>query len=1207
MKKTITKYALMVSKYLIIGYVMQLFCFSLLLAGESNAQKSESVNDITISIELEKVTLAEAFNKIEAITDFTFNYHRAELSDNQFINYTFRNATVADVLLYISKQSGLRFKQVNNNINVSKRRNSLWKSNINNEPLTIIQTRKVTGTVTSDDAPEGLPGVNVILKGTNTGTITDLNGDYSIDVPEEGATLVFSSVGYIEEEITVSNQSVVNVDMIPDIKQLQDIVIVGFGERRKKDLTGSISSVDAEAIEKSGSISPQFALQGNSTGVRVVNNSGDPNEAPEIYVRGIGTWVGDSQPLYVIDGQIIEPPRADNESTIAGHGLSTPPNLWNLINPNDIESISVLKDASSAAIYGSRAANGVVLITTKKGKQGKPKLEFNAKMGVQNIPTYDMLNTQQYVNLINEQYTNNSNPDVTLEQDLYGRPNDTSALQAFNPQFDPQSPFYISDRTTYDWQDELVRDNAFSQSYDVKYSGANEHLDYYVSASYLDQENNLLGNNIERYTGAVNINTNLTDWLKAGINYKYSHQVSELNDHGELRTIAGVAPWQPLRDPSNQYGYAEVIAPYQFGDTWQQNKIYGQGSDINFLAYSDLNYRDYTIDRNLGQFYIEVNPLKGLTLRGSLNMDLTKQDQFGIDAWSRVNVFDPTGTDPSIEAVDAPNSLGEMRTRVNTFFNFQSDFTATYKFILGEDHNFNLTAAVQDQRYRKEYQMIVGQNLTFINDDHPKRTQYANDFVNNTSMNEHDQLYWFGYVGRLSYSYQEKYYLDGSFRRDGSNGFADEYQWGNFYSLSGAWRISSEPFMSEVPFLNDLKIRAGWGEAGNDDAAAGNYAFLTQVENVTSYRWGSGNGDPVGNLFLGSLIDDFANPTLSWEVATTTYAGFDALLFNNRLNFTFEWYNRVTDGILQRVQLPVSTGGLDPLFNIAQLENRGIDLMLGYNDQIGDFSYGISGNISFVENEVTEIFQDQPFSSNAGRIEEGRPIGHIWGYKVGGIFQSQDEIDAFFEQYDDEQVQNEDYVEPGDMYFQDIGSSPTDDEPFYSSTPDDSLINSFDRTQIGNPIPGYTYGINLNLGWKGLDLTMNFYGEGDVTKVNQAMREFESMTGISNQWTTTLDRWTPENPSTSMPRAVQDDPAGNNRSPSTRWVESAAFLRLNNWQLGYTLPNNILAGMDNVISSLRIYVGGQNNLYFNNWSGIDPVNDNFPLLRSYNFGLNAKF
>ncbi len=1244
MKKTLTqpgkvlRYVKSAMRYSAFLFALVCSVATMSMAEESYGQK---LLDTPVSFKFNEVALDEALDRIARQTHVKFVFVGTKPIRQQTISLQAQQQPLGTILPKLLQPYGLTFRVLDNRIVIQNDKllpapgqeqpgsvQSIEPESRPNLPISPQLLRRVspgfelpqpeairiTGKV-SDEKGNALPGVNILIKGTPQGTSTDSDGKFQIEVPDENSILVFSFVGYVSQEIKVGNKTTLGVNLAVDERALEEVVVVGFGARKKKDLTGSISTVTAETIEKIGTASPQFALQGNTTGVRVINTSGNPNDAPQIFVRGIGTWNGDSQPLYVIDGQILEPPRSGNEDEISGGGLSTPPNLFNLINPNDIESISVLKDASAAAVYGSRAANGVVLITTKKGKRGAPTIEFSTRLGIKNSPTFSMLNTSQFVDLTREMYTNSTNPDVTLETNLYGRqePNDAVRLTSYNPQFDPQSPYYIGNTTTYDWQDELVNRNAMNQTYDVKVSGANDRVDYYLSAGLLDQEGLINRNNFRRYTGAINLNVRVTNWLKVGVNYKYTSQLS--TDYGgDLQEIARVPPWQPLYDPTNRFGYAPVLDPYRLGNTWQGIKIYGQGTRNNVLALSDLNYGSFDINRSLGQFYLELTPLTGLRLRGSLNLDYSKQDRFSRNVFSIANVFRIDGRDPKTQSPNAPNSLGSMEHRINNIFNYQSDFTASYARTFATKHHLDLTAAVQDQRHKRELVNLSSDNLTNLTDD-PKYTGYPNDLSNNSSIYGWSMRYWFGLVGRASYNYDSKYYLDFSYRRDASNGFDKDYRWGNFYSVAGAWRISSESFFN-VPFVDDLKLRGGWGQAGNDQAAVGRYAFLSRVSGgLSSYRWGSGAGNALGNLSLGAVVGDFPNPSLSWEVSTTTYLGFDAYLLKNKLNMTFEVYNRVTSGILQTVDLPLSVGTSNPLFNIGEMENKGVDILVGYSDRVRDFTYNVSGNISFVRNKVTKLYQGQPLfisgllerdPSDVARIEEGRSVGVIWGYKVGGIFQSQDEIDAYFTKNPDSNVGNPDYVEPGDMYFLDIQGNPTSEEPFYSKSPD-GRINDNDRTEIGNTIPGFTYGLNLNLAWKGFDVSTSFYGEGDVQKINVARRTMEAMSGGGpNYRATTLDRWTPENRQTDMPRAVFGDPAGNNRI-SDRWVESAAFFRLNNWQLGYTLPASVLSKVNNAVRSLRVYVGGENNLYWFKWSGIDPVNESFPLPRTYSVGLNVQF
>ncbi len=1061
----------------------------------------------------------------------------------------------------------------------------------------------IRGTVISEEEGEPLPGVTILVQESQTGTVTDFDGSYVIDVESTESVLVFSFIGFQTEEILVGNQTTINLSMRSDVGTLDEVVVIGYGQRAKKDLTGSISTVTSRDIEKVPYASPEFALQGNTTGVRVVNASGDPSDGPQIFVRGIGTFNGASQPLYVIDGQIISPPTATNRDLIGNI------NLWTLINPNDIESISVLKDASAAAIYGSRAANGVILITTKKGKTGKPSVELQIQTGMQNIPTYDVLNTDQFVTLGRELYTNSLNPDVSIEQDLYGRDeaNEGARLNGFSPQYDPSSPYYLGNNPTYNWQDALLNKNALSQNYSIKVSGASDAANYFLSLGYVDQESTLKGDDLRRYNLTSNVNADIGNLFSIGITYRAAYQIADNEGSADVVGSAVVPPWQPIYDPSGPLGYALPFDNYFGGAGWNQTRLYGTGTRSHFLGIMDLNVGEFELLRSVGQGFVEFKPFAGFKIRGGLSLDYIYQQRKGfqnIDA----SIFAINSADPS--TVGSGNSFGSLGLRTNKFINYQSDLTAYYNKSFGE-HNIDIVAGIQDQFYKRFNEDLSTDNLS-TNDY--ERIFIPNDRPSVAGFSGRDQKFWFGYVGRISYNYSSRYYLDLSYRRDGSSGFPPENRWGDFYSISGAWRISAEPFMSDLEFIDDLKIRGGWGQSGNDEAVVGAYAYLSGVNEQGSYGLGSGDGNATGNYNVAVALNDLPNRDLTWETVTTTYVGFDALLFKSKVNATVEIYDRTTKDILQFVNLPLTVGVNDPAFNIGSVQNRGVDLLLGYTGRSGDFQYNVSGNISFLQNKVLELYNNQPlttFSFNQdvgggfGRLEEGRSIGHIWGYRWGGIFQSQSEIDAYFAENPDVNVGDVSFVAPGDMYFLDVYGDPTETEPFYSTTPD-GTINSFDQTEIGKTIPGYTYGINLGANWKGLDLSINFYGEGDIDKVASARRTIENLTGAgTNRSVAVLDRWTPSNPSTTMPRAVIGDPAGNNRI-SDFWVESAAFFRLNTWQVGYSLPKSLLEKTKS-FSRFRVFVGGQNNIYMTRWSGLDPINDNYPLPRSYFLGANVNF
>lgn len=767
------------------------------------------------------------------------------------------------------------------------------------------------------------------------------------------------------------------------------------------------------------------------------------------------------------------------------------------------------------------------------------------------------------------------------------------------PVYDPQSPFFIGENpANYDWQNEARNQNALTQNYSLRISGATEKTNYYLGTGYFNQESVLKGNNLERYNIASNLNTQIGKYIKTGLNLKLTYQISDNNQRLNLTNAMAFMPFQPLFDANDIYGFNRPMDPYFEGNPdWTNTRLYGAGTKSNELAGMALNHNKFEIVRSMGQGFVAVEPLRGLIFKGSLSIDWAWQQRRGFEDVES-NFYRVNGQDPSTLGSGA--SYGTYGLRTNRFINYQADFTVSYDKKFGE-HTISAVAGIQEQ-YWKNFNEDIGTRNTTTKD--LNRVGVGNDdWVEGFTGRQ--QKFWYGYVARAGYNYASRYYIDLSFRRDASNGFPSDKRWGNFYSAAEAWRISSESFMDGVTFIDDLKLRGGWGQAGNDEVVVGQYAYLSNTADVASYSFGSGGGNVLGIYNTGITVPGFPNTDLTWETVTTSYAGFDALLFKNHLSITMEFYNRRTDDILQFVQLPPTVGINDPAFNIGSLQNRGIDLDMSYNGNIGELSYSVGGNISFVKNEVLELYNSQPLFTGYGRVEEGRPIGHLWGYKVGGIYQSQDEIDQRSSVYTDETIADADFVAPGDMYFLDVYGNPTEEELYYSTTKD-SLINDFDRTEIGNTIPGYIYGINISLNWKGFDATINFYGEGDVDKYNGTRATMESMSGYGNNfWPTVANRWTESNKSTSMPRAVAQDPARNGRY-SDRFVESAAFFRLNNWQVGYSVPRTLL-DKTHVFTRLRVYVSGQNNLYIHSWSGLDPINDSYPLPRTFSFGLNVGF
>ncbi|WP_211211975.1 SusC/RagA family TonB-linked outer membrane protein [Flexithrix dorotheae] len=1200
-----------------------IFC-SMLLASEIKAQRS--IRDIYLTIAFEDSSIEEVFQEIESKTQFLFTYNQSIKKSKEKYNVSFRNKSLDEVLQYFSNNSDLNFKRVNNQISV-KKATLIHAPEIIEE---IINQVKITGTVTGAEDGEPLPGVSILIKGTSVGTTTDIDGNYTIQATE-GATLQYSYIGYVTQEVQLGSQSVLNVALEADLAQLEEVVVIGYGTREKKDLTGAVGSMGSKDIEKSNSMTPELAMQGRMAGVLVTTPSGNPQDRPDIQIRGIGTF-NNREPLYVIDGV----PVWEFGSGFEGQGdegarardLRGPVNILTLINPSDIESISVLKDASAAAIYGVRAANGVILITTKKGREGSAKIDFNYKTGIKNIPkTYDLLGVPEYTALYQEAYRNN--PNLLSTMPAVFNPSDTLTRGLYDA--------YLGDKPSIDWQDPMLNKNAALRDYSVKIYGGTENVDYYIGGGYSYQEGPLINNFMERYSFSTNVNAKAGKHFEAGTTLKISYLESK-NQSPDLSNAVGAPAWQPIRaeddyyagnipDGVNAYGYATsidtTISPNpnhpNFGGEGQLDKTpiynqdvtlkYGPETEGNVFAMSDSRLRDDKFEylRGIGSVYAAVKFLDGFKLKGSYSVDwyYQKRNQWiSIDRdWYRItssnfwDAGDRSGT--------TKGSYGERHSRN---FNLLGEITLNYNKFFG-NHNIDVVLSFMDQRYGMDVAAVGSDQIIIDNPDRrfvPEQTAYANG---GSTIFSNGALQ--GYMGRASYNYNSKYYLDVTVRRDGSYKFAPDYRWGTFPSVAAAWRITSEEFMSQASFLNDLKMRAGWGQLGNQETRA--FAYLSSVNTYPQYSFGSIAGNAEGTTRNGSFLPDFPTTELSWETTTTTNVGFDGIALNNKLTFTVEWFERQTSDILQEVELSPSVGvKTAPILNLAKVRNRGWEFQVGWSDNIGDFSYSIGGNFTTVNNEVLEVWRDQPFFGNGGRVAVGQPMYHLWGYKTGGIFQTEDEVKAYQEVYEDQNA-DKTSVSPGDVWFQDVHGAPTEDEPFFSSTPD-SIVNSNDRTYIGNTIPTHYYGANIGASWKGFDLSIFFQGIGGLDKYNDALRQGVDMgnRGI-NQWVNIRNRWTPENPhaydpndkANSLPRAVAGDPSGNNRY-SDRFVEQAGFMRLRDVTLGYSVPPTLLS-KTGWIERLRVYVSGQNLWTVTNWSGLDPENDKVPIPRILSLGVNATF
>lgn len=1122
-----------------------------------------------ISFSYKDQSVKEVLNDIEKNTEYRFFYNEDFIDLNRKVTMDGTDQNVEEVLTRVLGSSDADFKVLENNLIVIA-------------PRELMQQKVVTGKITDSKTGTPIPGVNVVVKGTTTGTFTDSNGKYSITLPEKNATISFSFIGYEPQDIEASAGSVIDVALVEQSKLLDEVVVIGYGSRSKKDVTTSISTVSSKDITKSVNTSAEYSMMGRMAGVQVSGATGDPLARPSVRIRGINTF-GVADPIYVIDGIPVTETGAGADAVADGRfgTLRGNINIMTLIDPNDIESISVLKDAAAAAVYGVRAANGVILITTKQGKKGdKPLLEFNARYGVQSVPhTYDMMNSEQLIKFKQDAYIANSTigNDKTLWNEL-----------------NPAAPNYIGNSTgAIDWQNAALKKNAQTQEYNLRLSGGTDKGTYSLSAGYASTDGMLLGKSMERYSLSTSITSQLNKWLKVGGNYRLAYLNGRDNtiEGFNLNNFAQMPPWQPIYDPNGYLGYASSVNVNSDGLTGTPGKWSSdpKSNALGGLATTDNTYGEF---RNLGSVYMEIVPLKGLTIKGTLSGDYYKRNTevfTDYDGW----VFGYAGVQSP--ALIYPNSVGSLSDNITENFNLIKEFSVNYVKIIGE-HHFDLLFNAMDQKYNFYSVLGTGYAMTtkdkgprFVGNMEDKNTNLQTDVERNALQ---------GYLGRLSYNYKSKYYLDLTIRRDGSSKFSPEHQWGTFPGMSAAWRISAESFMKDISWINDLKLRVGRGSLGNMEVRDLAWAYI--VNPNPAYSWGYST-DGQGIYAAGAAITDMANPSLSWEKTTTNNFGIDFTLFKG-LSGSFEYYYKLTDGIIQQVNLPPSLGYKNtPFVNLAQVSNKGIEIVLNYEGNFGDIRYSIGGNFTTVKNNVEKTYNHlRYFVPNVGYIEEGHTIGYERGYEFGGIYETQEEAD----QHEAAVIDNSrsQKVVAGDAWFQDINGAPSGDNK-YETPGADGKLDSYDQKFLWNNIPPYYYGLNLGLSWKGIDFSALFNGVGKV------YGHWDGLTGMGSRSNGTLvsalNAWTPENGSTWLPRNVFGDPNSNLRS-SDRDKKNRSYIRLQDIQIGYTLPKSVYDFLGNAISNLRVYAGANNLLTITKWPGLNPDGaDIMPFI--INFGINARF
>lgn len=1129
--------------------IMKLSVFMLIpFIGAFASEMHSQTTKLSYKVE-KKIRLEDFLMKIEDQSDYHF-FYTGEIDVDKNVSGEFKNKKINEILDDIKEEAGIQYEVRGKQIILSpKDSKSAIKS--------IQQQKTISGTVT-DKAGLPLPGVTVLVNGTTNGTVTNMDGKYTITNVDENASLQFSYIGMLAQVVKVGGQTTINIVMVMDAFEINEVVVVGYGVQKKSVTTAAISKVDATQILNAQPVRIEDALQGKVSGVQITTNSGQPGAASVVRIRGTGT-INNSNPLYIVDGMPVE------------GGID-------YLNPSDIESVEVLKDAASAAIYGARAANGVILVTTKKGKIGKTTVSYNFSYGWQNPwRKVDVLNASEYETIINESLDN----------------------AGLAPLF--QNPGQAGKGTN--WQDAIFYKNAPKVEHQVSVSGGNEKNTHFLSFGYLNQDGIVAEgkSNYNRYNIRYNNSYNLiknegANYLRnvvLGVNMGYSRTLSskvEPNDEydGLLMSAIASPPNQPIYqdDPA-------IIAAYNEAHPGQilvskLGRTYYIGNDnqeiVNPLLLAEISNNRQNSDKIVSSFYLESELMKGLKFRTSYDIDL--------------NFWGYTIAKPAYYiSVTQNNELNSISTGMNRGFAYNWENTLSYTLSKGK-HNLSVLAGTTKYKYTTAD--VNGSNVNL-------QTFNPNMFYLNYALGTiGNQASWGGAYnhtlmsnfGRVTYNFDEKYLLEGVLRADGSSNFGADNQWGYFPSVSAGWVLTRESFLDDtLPWLDFLKLRASYGVNGNENIGAFQYTSLMSSGN----NYSIGNGTDA-QIQPGIVPSQLVNPEVKWEKSTQTDIGIDARLFKNKLSITADYFSKKTTGMLMTMPIPSYVGNAAPVGNVGSMTNEGFEFELSYKLNVNDFKFQINANASHVNNHVDDlgtasgtIFLESLATQGFISIHQnGQPANSFYGAIAQGVFQNQGEIDAYVNSQG-QKIQPT--AVPGDVRFSDING--------------DGSINDQDRTIIGNPNPSWTFGLTFNAEYKGLDFMMFWSGvEGNEIFDGTHRNDL----GTVNYNKDILGRWTGEGTSFNLPRVVYGGAEpNNNQRPSTLNIHDGDYLRLKALQVGYTLPSSLTSKF--FVSRLRLFANVNNLLTITSYKGFDPeIGANlgidkgiYPQARTFSLGGNITF
>ena len=1128
-----------------IRFLLALLCFSLASGYSAYAQK--------VTINLQNVKLEKVFDAITKQTGLSVAYSRPTVNPDQNVSISATNEELGDVLKRLFAGTNVAFE-------IGEEKIYLKDGKTSSNGSQQVKKKNVSGVIV-DTNGEPVIGASVLVKGTTNGTITDMDGKFTINDVPENSTLDISYIGYKTMTLKATDKNLSRLVLHEDTEVLDEVVVVGYGVQRKRDVSTAVSSVKAEALANNPASDFRQALVGKMPGVQVTTPSGNPEGSVSIRVRGISTVNAGSDPLYIVDGVPME------------RGFAN-------MNTNDIESIEVLKDASAAAIYGSRGSNGVVLITTKKGTSEKLTVQYDGYYGIQNVSKkLPMMNAYQFAEFARDGHNN-----AYLAEVPGASPDDPNSVRPQSYHQIPAELFpYLEGQpglTDTDWQDAIFR-TANTTGHNISLSGKANSVNYFVSGNYMNKEGIIINSDFKKYSMRMNIDGKYKR-LKFGVNFAPSYSTSNSVDAsgagGIVQSALMMPPVWPVYNEDGSYNY-QGNGYWRIGTDYQHNEV------LNPVAMANLQSNVTDRMSIIGKVYAELELYKGLTYKISFGGDYygAHNDKY------RQSALPLKGKN----YYDMPSNP-EGYSSSSFYFNWLIENQLTYNTTINEKHN--LTAILVQSAQKETFK---SNNVT--------ATDYPNDYIQTISggtvtkgYSEKSQWSIASYLARVQYSFSGKYMLSGAIRTDGSSRFGKNNRWGYFPSASAAWRITEENFFKEqtaLSFINDLKLRLSYGVTGNFQI--GNYEHLATMS-LDNYILGTGQG----LLSYGYKPDNIEREDLSWEKNKMVNAGVDVQMFNGLLGFTVDYYNTNTSDMLLSVPVPLITGYSTSLMNIGKVNNRGWEIGLSSQKHISDdFGYSFNANWSKNINEVKALGPSNAPIISSGSVEHayyitevGKPIGNYYLLVQDGIFETEEDLKKY-PHFENTKV--------GDFRFVDVDG-------------DGVLDLDKDRTVCGNYMPKFTYGFGGKLWYKGFDLDINFQGVFGNKILNLNRRYIDNMEGNVNGTTIALDRWQSEDqPGNGQVNKANRKQTGYNGRTSTWHLEDGSYLRLQNVSLGYTLPKKWTNRF--YVEKLRLYVSGQNLATFTKYSGYNPeVNarpDNaltpgedygtYPLARTFMFGINV--